>query len=528
MTTEKNLDFLLPVYARVEATQLTPKSEIPHNPMPSDSVYELITNELLLDANAGLNLASFCNEAYTDPWGEKLVMENIKKNFIDHTEYPASNIAEKRCTWMLAKEFGTTFAPGDENPDTATGFYGTATIGSSEAIMLGLIAHKYRWTRNNQNNLFEGKADPQDRPVVLMSAHVHGCWDKFCNYYGATALYIELNEAPYAINGEDVQKILNTRIDDENSVYAKTIRESLRYLHPQGDRTLGELVMCVGTVIGTTFAGVCDDTLSIDEALESYCCKPASQALKLDIPIHVDAASGGFVTLFSLNGEKIRYRFNETKRVRSINTSNHKFGMTFPGMGSVIFRDKDVVDPALIYNITYLGGSFIDYTVNFSRGSNMILMQYYNFLSFGRVGYQQIINNCLSNTAYFVDALSQSALLSTHLKNISEFEYLPIIVLTWADESIKPNNWDLTNLSDQLRQHGWVVPAYVLPKLSPEQVIAPDAGVQVLRIVVQQVVTRDKLSKLIADMELAIHELEEHEASKPRLSKQVLSNGYLC
>lgn len=234
-------DSLLPIYGRDEAHKALPKAEIPHDPMPADSVYELISNELLRDAHAGMNLATFCN-AYTDPWGEKLILDNIQKNFIDHREYPASSIAGKRCIWMLAHELGTTFAPGDENPDTATGFYGTATIGSSEAVMLGLIAHKQRWLKNNQNNLRQGQADPQDRPVVLMSAHVHGCWDKFCNYFGATALYIELNAPPYTIHGEQVLRILETRIDDPNSAYAAAVRKSLNYLKPQGDRTLGELV----------------------------------------------------------------------------------------------------------------------------------------------------------------------------------------------------------------------------------------------------------------------------------------------
>ncbi len=514
---------LLPVYGRGESTKNAPRAEIPHDPMPSDSAYELISNELLLDASAGLNLATFCNEAYTDPWGEKLVMDNIKKNFIDHQEYPASNIAEKRCTWMLAREFGTVFAKGDEDPDSATGFYGTATIGSSEAVMLGLIAHKYRWTKNNTNNLIRGAADPQDRPVVLMSAHVHGCWDKFCNYYGATALYVELRRPPYSINGAEVLAILKTRIDDPDSPYAATIRESLKYLRPQGNRTIGELVMCVGAVVGTTFTGVCDDIQSIDMAVETYCAEQPG-ALNIDIPIHVDAASGGFVTLFSHNGSSIPYKFNETRRVRSINTSNHKFGMTFPGMGSVVFRDSSVVDPSLIYNITYLGGSFIDYTVNFSRGSNMILMQYYNFLNFGRTGYQKIMDNCLDNTAYFVEALHHSAILSKYLKNISDCTHLPIVVLTWADTVERPS-WNLSNLSDQLRQCGWVVPSYVLPQLSPEQNLSPQDGVQVLRIVIQQVVTRDKLSKLISDMESAITQIE---GVNLRSSKRELTCGYRC
>ncbi|HLZ84798.1 MAG TPA: pyridoxal-dependent decarboxylase [Caulobacteraceae bacterium] len=516
---------LTPVYGREEIVRPVPRGEIAECSMPADSVYELINNELLLDASTGLNLATFCNEGYTDPWGEKLVMENIRKNFIDHHEYPASNIAEGRCTWMLAREFGTTFAPGDEDPDTATGFYGTATIGSSEAVMLGLVAHKYRWTQTNRKNLMLGLADPQDRPVVLMSAHVHGCWDKFCNYFEATALYVTLASPPYSIDGADVLDILNTSIDDPDSPYAATIRRSLNYLKPQGRRSIGELVMCVGAVVGTTFTGACDDVASVDDAVEEYCASQ-SAALNVDIPIHVDAASGGFVTLFSHNGKDIHYRFNETRRVRSINTSNHKYGMTFPGMGSVIFRDNTVVDASLIYNITYLGGTFRDFTVNFSRGSNMILMQYYNFLNFGRSGYRKIIDNCLKNTTYFVEAMRGSPVLSKYLKNISDSAHLPIIVLTWADDAPK-RGWSLTDVSHLLRQDGWVAPSYVLPQTSPEQNLASDKGVQVLRIVVQQVVTRDKLSRLLTCLEAAMQALDEG-GQTPRARKRHRTSGYRC
>lgn len=154
----------------------------------------------------------------------------------------------------------------------------------------------------------------------------------------------------------------------------------------------------------------------------------------------------------------------------------------------------------------------------------MILMQYYNFLNFGRTGYQKIMDNCLDNTAYFVEALHHSAILSKYLKNISDCTHLPIVVLTWADTVERPS-WNLSNLSDQLRQCGWVVPSYVLPQLSPEQNLSPQDGVQVLRIVIQQVVTRDKLSKLISDMESAITQIE---GVNLRSSKRELTCGYRC
>lgn len=204
----------------------------------------------------------------------------------------------------------------------------------------------------------------------------------------------------------------------------------------------------------------------------------------------------------------------------SINVSNHKFGMTYAGMGSVIFRDSSVVDPSLVYDITYLGGSFTDYTdytVNFSRGASMILLQYYNFLRFGRSGYQRIINNCLENANAFEKGVKASATLGELFQNISDVKHFPIVVLTWADGIERPS-WSLADLSHHLRTRGWIVPSYFLPKTSPDQVPPPDKGTPVLRVVVQQTVSRDKLTQLITDMERAVETLNKAGASKiPRL-----------
>ncbi len=261
---------LTPLYGREEFAIAAPKTEIPNGPMAPDSAYQIVMDELLLDGRPRLNLATFVN-TYEDEWGRRLAIENLGKNFIDHEEYPASNLAEKRCIWMLAKEYGTTFDEGDTDPDTARGLYGSATIGSSEAVMLGLIAHKYKWNQINRANLMQEKADPQDRPVVLMSAHAHSCWDKFCRYYGALALYVEMDCPPYTVSGNDIRQILETRIEDPASCYAKQVKQYMNYLNPQGDRTIGELIMAVGAVVGTTFTGNSDDVVGIDRAVEDYC-----------------------------------------------------------------------------------------------------------------------------------------------------------------------------------------------------------------------------------------------------------------
>ena len=234
----------------------------------------------------------------------------------------------------------------------------------------------------------------------------------------------------------------------------------------------------------------------------------------MDIPLHVDAAAAGFVLMFASGGAALKYNFRDApKRVQSINVSNHKFGMTFTGLGSVLFKDSAVVDPSLVYNIAYLGGSFDDYTVNFSRGSAMIVMQYYNFLNFGRAGYRAIMDNCVNNTRWFVEQLEQDPQLSIYLKNISNLPigdephiHLPIIALTWATPDAPPP-WTLVDLSDRLAESGWTVPAYSIPIHSPEDT----DGIEVLRIVVQQVVSRDKLNNLLRSLRTAIERLEEGE-----------------
>lgn len=512
----------LPLYGLKEIAQPIPKTKIPENPMDAELAYTSIKNELQLNTRPGLNLATFVN-ANSDRYGARIVEECAANNYIDGTEYPFLTSAGKRSIWMLAHELGTKFDRADKDPDTATGFYGTPTIGSSEAIMLGLIAHKFKWAKNNKTLLRKGKSDAQDKPIVLVSAHAHGCFDKYCRYFDAVPLYISLDKAPYTINGKQVFDILNTKIEDPISPYAKIIRKEIGYLKKQSHRTIGELVMCVASIVGTTFTGNIDDTLDIDKAVESY-CKQAPKELALNIPIHVDAASAGFVLLFSKNGLEKPFSFQYTKRVRSINISNHKFGMTYPGMGSIIFRNSSIVDPSLIYHISYLGGNFSDYTVNFSRSASPIVMQYYNFLRFGRAGYAAIINNCLKNTQSFLKNLQRNIVLKTIFKNISDSDYLPIIVLTWVDDN-KPKHWDMIDISNSLKENGWFVAAYVIPKKSPEENSPADKGTQVLRIVVQQSISRDKLDNLLNDLESAVKRLEERYSEKPSKS---MHKGYHC
>lgn len=511
-------DYLTPTYGRTEFQMPAPRREIPRNQMPPESAYRIVTDELNLDGRTGLNMATFVN-TWMDDWATRLAVENLGKNFIDHEEYPQAYRIEKRIVWMLGNWFGTRFDRKDLDPDTATGFYGTATIGTSEAVMLGLIAHRWAWQRNHLAN---PDRNPLDRPFVLMSAHAHSCWDKYCRYYDVGAIYVPMTDTSFGMSEDAVHDALASRLSD--GPYADQVKEFYKKhmlegdVPDFGDRTLGELVMAVGCVVGSTYTGNSDDVAGAGAAIDRYCDE--RQRLGVSIPIHVDAASGGFILPFTnkLEGDPIPFDFDSVPRVKSINVSNHKFGLTCPGMGTVLFRDASVVDSEeLIYRITYLGGGFDDYTVNFSRGTGMILVQYYNLLRFGLRGYKAVELGSVRRAGRFVDKIEHDSLLGRFLRHISDQQHYPIVVLGWVEPSqAAQRGWTLKDLSDALRMLGWIVPAYQLPLANPEDI---EHGLHVLRVVVRQNISADLLSRLVCDMRSIVEQFEQkkkpiHPATK--------------
>lgn len=496
-----SIDLSTPLYGRREFGQPIPKTAIPDTPMAPESAYQLIHDELALDGNPSLNLATFVN-TWTDPWGTRLIEENLGKNFIDHEEYPKSNLVEKRLIWMLGELFGAERASGDINPDTAKGFYGSATIGSSEAIMLALIAHRKRWETSHGKN---PRAHPLDRPFVLMSTHVHTCWDKYCRYFGVESLYVPMGATKFALTGEDVATLLATPIVD-----CPRVMDACGYADANAGgglegRTVGELVMTVGAVLGTTFTGNSDEVEAIGRAIDAYCLEHTD--LHLDIPIHVDGASGGLILPFlgptpEGGTPRPRFTFDEVPRVYSINVSNHKFGMTLPGMGSVLFRSSGIVPDTLKYDISYLGGSFVDYTVNFSRGTSMILLQYYNVLRWGQQGFRRVIASCMENTKRLLAALREQEDLKGRFEPISDTAHYPICVFAWGE---RPASWSMGQMVDTLRQRGWIVPSYQLPTDDPHKADGPE----VFRIVVRQLVTAEMVDDLVRDLVDVVRTLDE-------------------
>lgn len=423
-----------PAYSDRYFTEEIPSHKVPDGGMPAPAAYQLISDELRLDGTPALNLASFVT-TWMEPEARQLATETLDRNFVDQDEYPRTEEIHHRVMSMIGTLFN---APAEGNPA------GTATVGSSEAIMLGLLAHKWNWRAQ--------RGDDSARPNVIFGADVHTCWEKFARYFEVEQRVVPMTPDDHVLRADQVADLV-----DENTI-------------------------AVGGVLGTTFTGQVDEISEINDVLAEI-----RKEKGWDIPIHVDAASGGFIAPFRYPDLKWDFRL---EHVRSINVSNHKFGLVYPGMGSVAFRDVDVVPEDLVFKINYLGGEMPNYSLNFSRASNSVLLQYYNFLRLGMEGYRRIASNVMENAT----ALEERLTATGRFELLNDAKYLPVVVVRPKDDL------DIFELSERLRERGWIIPAYTLP---------PNAeSVAVLRMVVKENFSRDMADMLGADVEAAIAKME--------------------
>jgi glutamate decarboxylase len=449
LSEKKNLDELkesekqyTTTYGSRYFTKSVPKYEMPDEGMPARAAYQTIHDELNLDGNPALNLASFVT-TWMEPEADLLMMESAGKNYVDNDEYPQTEVIQDRVVNMLARLFK---APADAKS------IGSGTIGSSEAIMLGLLAHKWTWKQRREK---EGK--PCTNPNIVMGADVHTVWEKFAKYFDVELKLIPLREDSYTITAKDVVEII-----DENTI-------------------------AVGAVVGTTFTGQMDPIKEINTALVDI-----KNTKGWDIPIHVDGASGGFIMPFLY--PEIEWDFR-LEQVRSINVSGHKYGLVYPGVGWLVFKDKSDLPEDLIFNINYLGGLMPNYSLNFSKGSSTIIAQYYNFIRLGMKGYKAVMENMLENARF----------LANRLDDTGKFEILDVeMMFPLVTAKLKNCNFSVFHLSDKLRQKGWIVPAYTLP---------PNADdIAVIRLVVKESFSKDMADMLVDDVLESIEELNKSHA----------------
>jgi glutamate decarboxylase len=412
--------------------------------MAPDTAYQIVHDELMLDGNARLNLATFVG-TWMEAQAEQLMSECFDKNIIDKDEYPQTAELEERCVSMISRLWN---AP---DADQATG---CSTIGSSEACMLGGLALKRRW-----QNARRAEGKPADRPNVVMGINVQVCWEKFANYWDVEPRLVPMEGDRLHLSAEEAVKRC-----DEN--------------------TIG-----VVTILGSTFDGSYEPVKEIATALDEL-----ESRTGLDIPIHVDGASGAMFAPFVDPGLEWDFR---AERVASINTSGHKYGLVYPGVGWIVWRDPSALPDELILWVNYLGGDMPTFALNFSRPGAPVVAQYYNFLRLGFEGYRRVQQQCR-------DVATK---LSGEIGKLEPFELitdgseLPVFAFKLADEV---RNYTVFDVSAVLRERGWLVPAYTFPENRTD--------LSVMRIVVRNGFSNDLADMLLDDLQRALPRLERQSA----------------
>jgi len=438
------------IYGSYDLSRTLPKTEFPQNESNPRNVFSAVRDELMLDGNSRQNLATFC-QTWVDDEIRELMDLSIDKNMIDKDEYPQTAEIESRCVHMLADLWNS--------PD-ALNTLGCSTIGSSEAAMLGGLALKWQWRKKRAA---EGKST--DKPNLICGP-VQICWHKFARYFDVELREIPLEGDRLIMSPEEVLK----RVDEN---------------------TIG-----VVPTLGVTFTCQYEPVKAVHDALDKL-----QQETGLDIPIHVDGASGGFLAPFC--APDIEWDFS-LPRVKSINASGHKFGLAPLGAGWVVWREAKDLPEELIFNVNYLGGNMPTFALNFSRPGGQIIAQYYNFLRLGREGYAKIHNACYHTAQYLAKEIAQ----------LGPFEILfdgdsqkGIPALAWKLKDSEKSNYSLYDIADKLRSRGWQVPAYSMPAHREDLVVQ--------RILVRHGVSLDLASLLIEDLKRTLEYFDKHPVSAP-------------
>jgi glutamate decarboxylase len=382
-----------------------------------DGAYELIKSELLLDGQARLNLATFVS-TWMPAVAARLMTETADKNIIDKDEYPQTAEIESRCVNILADLWNS------PEHETATG---CSTTGSSEAAMLAGMALKWRWRARVQA---AGKA--ADRPNLVIGANVQVCWEKFCRYWEVEPRLVPLEGETYHLTAD--RAVAHC---DENTIGAVAI-------------------------LGSTFDGSYEPVREIAEALDQF-----ESERGINVPLHVDAASGGFVAPFLAPDLEWDFR---VPRVQSINASGHKYGLVYPGVGWAVWREKEALPEDLVFNVNYLGGHMPTFSLNFSRPGSQVIAQYFMFMSLGREGYTAMMRSLRKVAMHIAKGVSEMG----PYRLISDGSDLPVFAFSLAPEI---QNYTVFDVSDRLRERGWLVPAYTFPENRQD--------LSVLRIVVR-------------------------------------------
>jgi glutamate decarboxylase len=435
------------VFSTPLSEEVLPKRRMSDISNDERAAYELIRNELLLDGNSAQNLATFCTTWSTEEV-RRLMGDSLFKNMIDKDEYPQTAEIESRCVHIIARLW---------NAPAEGGTMGCSTTGSSEAAMLGGLALKHRWRKRR-----EAAGQPADKPN-LVCGPVQVCWEKFGRYFD-----VELRQVPLE--------------PDATGLRAHQLKDYV------DENTIG-----VVGILGVTFT--CDY-----EPIEELAAEldHIQAQTGLDVPIHVDAASGGFIAPFLRPDLVWDFRL---PRVSSINASGHKYGLAPLGVGWAIWRSADLLPEELIFKVDYLGGDMPTFALNFSRPGGEVIAQYYQFIRLGMDGYRRIQQACADTAKY----------LAGRIADMGPFELvyggqgaLPAVSYTFKGD---PPHFTLYDLSEQLRARGWQVPSYPLPANRQDTTIQ--------RVLIRYGIGRDEISLFADDVERCLKRLQNGSTGAP-------------
>ncbi|KAF3795291.1 Glutamate decarboxylase [Nymphaea thermarum] len=411
-----------------------PRFKMPESSIPKEAAYQIINDELMLDGNPRLNLASFVT-TWMEPECDRLIMSSINKNYVDMDDYP------NRCVNMIAHLFHSPLGEADAA-------VGVGTVGSSEAIMLAGLAFKRKWQNRRKA---EGK--PTNRPNIVAGANAQVCWEKFARYFEVEMKEVKLSEGYYVMEPHKAVEMV-----DENTI-------------------------CVAVMFGSTLNGEFEDVKLLNDLLAQK-----NRQTGWDTPIHVDAASGGFIAPFIYPELEWDFRL---PLVRSINVSGHKYGLVYAGVGWVVWRSQADLPDELIFHINYLGSDQPTFTLNFSKGSSQIIAQYYQLIRLGFEGYKNIMENCTANTKVLREAIEKTG----RFEILSREAGVPLVAFALKDNS----KYDVFDISHSLRRYGWTVPAYTMPENVHD--------IALLRVVIREDFSRSLAEKLVSDLEKVLKEL---------------------
>ena len=440
---KSNAESVYDLYTQSDSMTTLKKFAISPTSNDPELIKDLLLDELLLDGNAKQNLSTFC-QTYTENATREIMDACIVKNMIDKDEYPQTAEIESRCVHILADLWNS--------PESATTL-GCSTTGSSEAAMLGGLAMKWNWRKKRQA---EGK--PTDKPNII-TGPVQVCWEKFARYFDVEIRQIPMEHGRLLMNAEEVLK----RVDEN---------------------TIG-----VVPTLGVTFTLQYENVKEINDALDKL-----QKDTGLDIPIHVDGASGGFLAPFIQKDLEWDFRL---PRVKSINTSGHKFGLSPIGVGWIIWREASDLPEELIFNVNYLGGEMPTFALNFSRPGGQVIAQYFNFLRHGREGYERIQQACADHGQYIAKEIEKIGLFDVLYDGVGG-----IPGACWMLKKDVNPGFSLYDLTDKLRSRGWQVASYSLPTDCQDMVIQ--------RVLIRHGFSHDMADLLLTDLKTCIEYFKNH------------------